>query len=158
MVGIFLFVSGMLHYVCVCFFLHCLYSPRGPWPLFFSFMIILQTVRLLGWVIGSSQSLYLNTGQHKHRINTYTDQTSQSCVGFKPTIPASKRAKTVHALDRLATVTSLHMLLIEIKYNRNPVENLFSERWIWTVNWRKLWWMVFSIENIDFGLLNEEKP
>jgi hypothetical protein len=26
-------------------------------------------------------------------------------VGFKPTIPASERAKTVHALDRAATVT-----------------------------------------------------
>jgi hypothetical protein len=27
------------------------------------------------------------------------------CVGFKPTIPASERAKTVHALDRSTTVT-----------------------------------------------------
>jgi hypothetical protein len=27
------------------------------------------------------------------------------CLGFEPTIPASERAKTVHALDRLATVT-----------------------------------------------------
>jgi hypothetical protein len=27
------------------------------------------------------------------------------CVGLEPTIPASERAKTVHALDRLATVT-----------------------------------------------------
>jgi hypothetical protein len=28
-----------------------------------------------------------------------------SCVGFDPTIPASERAKTVHALDCSATVT-----------------------------------------------------
>jgi hypothetical protein len=27
------------------------------------------------------------------------------CVGFEPTIAASERAKTVHALDRWATVT-----------------------------------------------------
>jgi hypothetical protein len=27
-------------------------------------------------------------------------------MGFEPTIPASERAKTVHALDRAATVTS----------------------------------------------------
>jgi hypothetical protein len=27
------------------------------------------------------------------------------CVGFEPTIPASERAKAVHALDRAATVT-----------------------------------------------------
>jgi hypothetical protein len=26
-------------------------------------------------------------------------------VGFEPTVPASERAKTVHALDRSATVT-----------------------------------------------------
>jgi hypothetical protein len=35
-------------------------------------MIILQTVGLLGRGISSSQGLYLNTGQHKHRINTHT--------------------------------------------------------------------------------------
>jgi hypothetical protein len=44
-------------------------------------------------VISSSQGLYLNTGQHKHRINAYTHQTSMSCVGFEPTIPASQQAK-----------------------------------------------------------------
>jgi hypothetical protein len=32
-----------------------------------------QTVGLLGRVISSSQGLYLNTGQHKHRINAQTD-------------------------------------------------------------------------------------
>jgi hypothetical protein len=42
----------------------------------FLILIILQTVGLLGGAISSSQSLYLNTGQHKHRINTYTYQTS----------------------------------------------------------------------------------
>jgi hypothetical protein len=41
----------------------------------------------------------------KHRINTYTYQTSMPCVGYEPTIPASERGKTVHALDRSATVT-----------------------------------------------------
>jgi hypothetical protein len=68
-------------------------------------MIILQTVELLGRVISLSQGLYLNTGQHKHRINTYTYQTSMSCMGFEPTIPVSERAKIVHALDRSVTVT-----------------------------------------------------
>jgi hypothetical protein len=41
----------------------------------------------------------------KHRINIYTHETSIPCVGFESTIPASERAKTVHALDRSATVT-----------------------------------------------------
>jgi hypothetical protein len=68
-------------------------------------MIILRAVKLLERVISSSQGLYLNTGQQKHRINTYIYQPSMPYVGFEPTIPASERAKTVHALDRSATVT-----------------------------------------------------
>jgi hypothetical protein len=39
-----------------------------------------------------------------------------SCVEFEPTIPASERAGTVHALDRWATVTGLY---------RNNVQNMF---------------------------------
>jgi hypothetical protein len=82
-------------------------APLGPGLWFFSFMIISQTVGLLGRVISSSQRLYLNTGRHKHRINTYIYQTSMPCVRFEPTIPASERANTVHALDRSATMTGL---------------------------------------------------
>jgi hypothetical protein len=37
-------------------------------------------------------------------------------VGFELTIPASERAKTVHALDRSATVTGSQLLLLA-KYN-----------------------------------------
>jgi hypothetical protein len=84
---------------------HELYSPLEPWPLIFSFMIILHTVGLLELVISSSQGLYLNTGQHKHRINTYTYETSMPCVGFEHKIPASERAKTLNALDCSATVS-----------------------------------------------------
>jgi hypothetical protein len=73
--------------------------------LIFSFMIILQTVGLLGRVISSSQGLHLNIGQHKYGKNTYTYQTSMPFVGFEPTIPASEHAKTVHALDGSTTVT-----------------------------------------------------
>jgi hypothetical protein len=69
------------------------------------FFIILQMVGFLGRVISSSQGLYLIKGQHRHRINTYTYQRSMPCVGFEHTIPACERAKTVHALDRAATVT-----------------------------------------------------
>jgi hypothetical protein len=45
----------------------------------------------------------------KHRTtqtqNKHTYRTSMPCVGFKPTIPASERTKTVHVLDRTATMT-----------------------------------------------------
>jgi hypothetical protein len=94
-------VSRSLYY----FFTGYTAPLRPPRLWFFSFLIILQTVGLLGRVISSSQGLYLNTGQHKHRLNTYTYQTSMPCVGFEHTIPASERAKTVHALDRSVTVT-----------------------------------------------------
>jgi hypothetical protein len=53
-------------------FFHWLYSRPAPWPLIFSFIIILQTVGLLGRVISSSLGLYLlNTGQHKHIPNIH---------------------------------------------------------------------------------------
>jgi hypothetical protein len=86
------------------YFFEWLFSPCGPWPLF-SLLIYSQSVEFLGRVISSSQVLYLNTGQHKHRINIYTHQISMPWVGFEPKITASERAKTVHALDRSATVT-----------------------------------------------------
>jgi hypothetical protein len=40
-------------------------------------------------------------------------------VGFEPTIPASERVKTVHALDRSATVTGMEWL----------VDNKFEMMW-----------------------------
>jgi hypothetical protein len=88
-----------------------IYTPHTL--LFFSMALPahLQSAGLLGRVISPSQGRYLNTGQHKHRINAYTQQTSMPCVGFEPTILASERAKTVHALDRAATVIG-HTLLL----------------------------------------------
>jgi hypothetical protein len=73
----------------------------------FCFIIILQTVGVLGRVVRSSQGLYLNTGQHKHRKNTYAYQTPMPWVGFEPMIPVSERAKAVHSLDCSATVADL---------------------------------------------------
>jgi hypothetical protein len=81
-------------------------APLGPLSLIFSFIIILQTVGIIGREISSSQSLSLNTGQHKHRINTYTYQTSMHCVEVETTIPPSEWPKTVHALDFSATLSS----------------------------------------------------
>jgi hypothetical protein len=77
---------------------------QPPWALVSDFQFrnnFSQPVGLLGRAISPSQGLYLNTGEHKHRINAYTHQTSMPYVGFKPTIPAFELAKT----DRSATVT-----------------------------------------------------
>jgi hypothetical protein len=54
------------------------YLIRSPYTFtvsrlfFFLILIILHTVELLRRVISSSQGLYLNIRQHKHRLNTYT--------------------------------------------------------------------------------------
>jgi hypothetical protein len=64
--------------------LSMVYSPFvGPWPLF-QFLDPIQLVGFLGRGISPSQGRYLHTEQ--------------------PTIPAFERAKTVHALDCVATV------------------------------------------------------
>jgi hypothetical protein len=74
----------------------------GPWPLFQFLDLFAKSVGLLGRGINPSQGRYLHTGQHKHK-NKRT-QTSMPQVGSEPTIPVFERAKTVHALDRAATV------------------------------------------------------
>jgi hypothetical protein len=79
-------------------------------------MTNLQAAGLLGQVINPSQGLYLNTGQHKHRINIYTYGTSMPCVGFEHTIPASEQAKTVHDLDCSATVTGILKYKKKLKF------------------------------------------
>jgi hypothetical protein len=88
-------------------------------------------------VISSSQGLYLNTGQHKHRINTYTYQTSMPCVGFEPTIPASERAKTIHALDHSATVTGCVCGQV-VNKSSHPIQDPTRGIIIWNIGvWTK---------------------
>jgi hypothetical protein len=93
------------------FFFRWLYSPCGPWPLLSVFMIIFTDGRT-SWTSDQLVARPLP----KHRINTYTYQTSMPCVGFEPMTPASERAETVHALGRSATVTGFH----------NPYISLFN--------------------------------
>jgi hypothetical protein len=44
------------------------------------------------------------------------------CVGFELTIPAFERAKTVHAVDRAATVIGMYALYISTAFSEliNP--------------------------------------
>jgi hypothetical protein len=102
-------IGGVLHH-SVQYFLWR-YSPNlglglPPWnsPFHLGFLDLRQSVGLLGRVISSSQGLYLYTNTEK-RTQRQKHQTSMPLVGFELTIPASERAKTVHALDRSATVT-----------------------------------------------------
>jgi hypothetical protein len=92
------------------YFLMALPAHSGPRPLFQFRNHFSQAVGFLGEVISPSQGRYLNTRQHKHRINAYIHQTPMPWVGFEPKIPASERAKTFHALDREATVTGVYVV------------------------------------------------
>jgi hypothetical protein len=52
------------------------------------------------------------------------------CVGFEPTIPASERAKTVHALERSATVTGqLYLYLVNSGLKELSKIELFGKLW-----------------------------
>jgi hypothetical protein len=62
-----------------------------------------QSVRLLGRGINPSQGRYLHRTTQIQ--NKHTHQTSMPEAVFEPTIATSGRAKTVHALNRSATVT-----------------------------------------------------
>jgi hypothetical protein len=79
-----------------------LYSPLLGLGRFFSLLILYTVDRTPRTGISSSQDLYLHT-EHKHRINTQNTHI-HALVGFEPTITVFERAKTVHALDRAATV------------------------------------------------------
>jgi hypothetical protein len=76
-------------------------NAYGPWPLFRFLNSYAQSVGLLGRRIGSSQGHCLHRTTQTQNKRT---QISMPRVGFKPTIPVFERPKTVHALDRAATV------------------------------------------------------
>jgi hypothetical protein len=60
-----------------------------------------QSVGLLGRGISPVASPYLHTEHHKQNKRT---KTSMPRLGFEPTTTVFERVKTVHALDRAATV------------------------------------------------------
>jgi hypothetical protein len=68
---------------------------------FFSFLIYTRLVGLLGRGISPFQRRYQHTEQHKQNKRT---QISMPRLRFEPTILVFERVKTVHALDRMATV------------------------------------------------------
>jgi hypothetical protein len=52
-----------------------------------------QTVGLLGWVISSSQGLYLNTGQHKHRKTHTHTSNIHSLTGIRTHDPGLRASE-----------------------------------------------------------------
>jgi hypothetical protein len=81
-----------------------LYSPfLGLDRFFFSFLIF-YTVGRTPWTEDQPVASPLPTNRATRTQNKRSRQISMPGVGFEPTIPAFDRTKTVHALDRAATV------------------------------------------------------
>jgi hypothetical protein len=95
--------------ICISVYLPT-FLPMALQPLFdlggfFSFLI-LYTVRRTLWTGRSARRKAATYTQNKTQTQnkrTHT-QTSVPSVGFEPTIPAFERVKTIHGLDRTATV------------------------------------------------------
>jgi hypothetical protein len=90
----------------VIFFFLWRYSPNSgvglpPWnsPFHFSLLHLGQAIVVRPLPVHKHRKTHARTHTNKH-------QTSMPWVGREPMIPASERAKTVHASDRSATVTS----------------------------------------------------
>jgi hypothetical protein len=98
----------------------------GPWSLLQFRNHFTQLVGLLGRGISPSQGHYLHTQDNTNTEQTHT-QTSMPWVGFEPTIPAFKRAKTVHALDRAGTV--IRLLLPYFTEQRGTVGDISLLSW-----------------------------
>jgi hypothetical protein len=88
-------------HVFILLLLLWIYSPWGPWPLFQ--FPNLYTVGRTPWRSDQPVTKPLPTRRSTQTQNKRT-QTSMPWVGFEPTTPAFEREKTVHALDRAATV------------------------------------------------------
>jgi hypothetical protein len=80
------------------------YSPCGPWPLFK--LLNLFTVSRTLWTQDQPVARLLPTHRTTPTQNKCTE-TSIPWVGFKPTIPLFKLAKTVHALDHASPVIGM---------------------------------------------------
>jgi hypothetical protein len=86
------------------------YSPCRPWSLFQ--FLNLYAVSRTPWTGDQPVARPLTTHRSTQTQNKRT-QTSMSLVKFEPTIPVFERAKTIHALDRAATVIGRVMSLCD---------------------------------------------
>jgi hypothetical protein len=81
-------------------------QPMMTFAAFSVFIIYTQSVGLLVRGISPSQGRLHTTAETQNK----RAQTSMPRLGFKPRIPVFEWAKTVHALDRAATVIGCQMI------------------------------------------------
>jgi hypothetical protein len=105
---------------------------QGPGLFFSSVIIFTQTVGLLGRVINPSQGRYLNTEQHKHRINAHKDIHALSGIRtHDPSVQASEDSSWLRPhgyCDRPRSIST--------GSNKSTLASSFASQ--------KIWIMLFS--------------
>jgi hypothetical protein len=104
-----------------------LLALQPPWARAFSFsFIIIFTDRRTSWA--SDQLVARPLPKHRttqsRTKHTHTHETYMTWVGFKSTIPEPERAKTVHALNRSATVTGRTLQISIRNYHHSSLLQL----------------------------------
>jgi hypothetical protein len=127
----------------------------GPWPFFFSFFILCTAGRT-PWREYQPVARQLPPHRTTQTQNKRT-QTSMPWVGFKPTIPASERAKTVHASNSAATVIGsfANYMMQNVFYSQGCNELIFAVTYVNA--WRFLIWRPerkASLETLTRGWKN----
>jgi hypothetical protein len=106
-----------------CYYFFSIVPPAhsGPRPLIQFRNYFLQTVGLLGWLISPSQDRYLNTGQHKHRINAHTGIHALSWVRtHDPSVRASEESSWLSPCgycDRLRYYITRSYLILSVYFS-----------------------------------------
>jgi hypothetical protein len=88
-----------------------IYSPSLDFGRFFLQFLVFYTIGRSPWTGDQPVARPLRAQRTAQTQNKHT-QTSMPQVGFEPTIPVFERPKTVHALDRAATVIGTTYLTI----------------------------------------------
>jgi hypothetical protein len=108
-VNVYAFLSSLMHAAChvhhiilLLTFFQWLLQPLQDPGLVFSSVIIFYTDDRTPWP--SDRLVARSLPIHRKTQNKFTHRHPCLWVGFETTIPASERAKTIHTLDRAATV------------------------------------------------------
>jgi hypothetical protein len=101
----------------------------GPWPPF-SFLILYRVGRT-PWTGNQPVARPLPTHRTAQTQNKRT-QTSKPWVGFEPTIPAFRPAKTVRAFDLAATVIGCAEIIRGLNYEFGWTGTTVSKHWIYS--------------------------
>jgi hypothetical protein len=98
------------------------------WPLlrFHNRNLFTQTLGLLGRVISPSQGHYLHTGQHRHRINAYTDIRASSGIRtHDPSVRANEDSSRLRPRGHCDRLFDLHTYL-NFKWKRCHITRAIS--------------------------------